>query len=168
MILKQSFGLIVTVVDKDFSDVVIEVAKANGAEGATIINARGTGIHESSSFMGINIQPEKEIVLMVVKKQIRKKVMRAILKDANISEEGHGLTFALPLGEIAGISHLFQQQKLDEKKEKQAEQAKQEKLDSEKKTESENKTENIEKKQKEKQNKNNVSEEKTDKKSKTE
>lgn len=168
MILKQSFGLIVTVVDKDFSDVVIEVAKANGAEGATIINARGTGIHESSSFMGINIQPEKEIVLMVVKKQIRKKVMRAILKDANISEEGHGLTFALPLGEIAGISHLFQQQKLDEKKEKQAEQAKQEKLDSEKKTESENKTENIEKKQTEKQNKNNVSEEKTDKKSKTE
>ena len=168
MILKQSFGLIVTVVDKDFSDVVIEVAKANGAEGATIINARGTGIHESSSFMGINIQPEKEIVLMVVKKQIRKKVMRAILKDANISEEGHGLTFALPLGEIAGISHLFQQQKLDEKKEKQAEQAKQEKLDSEKKTESENKTENIEKKQTEKQNKNNVSEEKIDKKSKTE
>ena len=162
MILKQSFGLIVTVVDKDFSDVVIEVAKANGAEGATIINARGTGIHESSSFMGINIQPEKEIVLMVVKKQIRKKVMRAILKDANISEEGHGLTFALPLGEIAGISHLFQQQKLDEKKEKQAEQAKQEKLDSE------NKTENVEKKQTEKQNKNNVSEEKTDKKSKTE
>ena len=168
MILKQSFGLIVTVVDKDFSDVVIEVAKANGAEGATIINARGTGIHESSSFMGINIQPEKEIVLMVVKKQIRKKVMRAILKDANISEEGHGLTFALPLGEIAGISHLFQQQKLDEKKEKQAEQAKQEKLDSEKKNESENKTENVEKKQTEKQNKNNVSEEKTDKKSKTE
>lgn len=168
MILKQSFGLIVTVVDKDFSDVVIEVAKANGAEGATIINARGTGIHESSSFMGINIQPEKEIVLMVVKKQIRKKVMRAILKDANISEEGHGLTFALPLGEIAGISHLFQQQKLDEKKEKQAEQAKQEKLNSEKKTESENKTENVEKKQTEKQNKNNVSEEKTDKKSKTE
>ena len=168
MILKQSFGLIVTVVDKDFSDVVIEVAKANGAEGATIINARGTGIHESSSFMGINIQPEKEIVLMVVKKQIRKKVMRAILKDANISEEGHGLTFALPLGEIAGISHLFQQQKLDEKKEKQAEQAKQEKLDSEKKTEKENKTENLEKKQTEKQDKNNVSEEKTDKKSKTE
>ena len=168
MILKQSFGLIVTVVDKDFSDVVIEVAKANGAEGATIINARGTGIHESSSFMGINIQPEKEIVLMVVKKQIRKKVMRAILKDANISEEGHGLTFALPLGEIAGISHLFQQQKLDEKKEKQAEQAKQEKLDSEKKTEKKNKKENLEKKKKKKQDKNNVSEEKTDKKSKTE
>ena len=120
MILKQSFGLIVTIVNQGYADKVIDAAKSCGTEGATILKARGTGIHESNTFMGINIQPEKEVVLMIVKKQIRKKVMRAILKQADVAAEGNGLTFALPLGEIAGITHLFQEQKAEEKKERQA------------------------------------------------
>lgn len=114
MIIKQSFSLIVTVVNRGYSDNVINVAKENGAEGATILSARGTGVHETGTFFGVNIQPEKEVVLIVMKKQLRKKVMRAIVLYNNLNKEGMGICFSLPLDEVAGVYHLFQKFKKQE------------------------------------------------------
>lgn len=107
MFLKQDFSLIVAIVSKGFCDVVISASKQAGAEGATIINARGSGIHEQDTFLGVAIQPEKEIVLILVKKAIRKKVMREIVKNCGMTDEGRGMVFSLPVDEIGGISHLL-------------------------------------------------------------
>lgn len=107
MFLKQEFNLIITIVDRGFSDPVIKAAKSAGAEGATIITARGAGIHETDTFMGVAIQPEKEVVMTLVKKLIRKKVMREICKSCGLTDEGKGMCFSLPVDEIGGISHLM-------------------------------------------------------------
>ena len=107
MFLKQDFNLIITIVEKGFSDPVISASKSAGAEGATIITARGAGIHENDTFLGVAIQPEKEIVMILVKKTIRKKVMRAICKQCGLDDEGKGMTFSIPVDEIGGISHLM-------------------------------------------------------------
>lgn len=107
MFLKQDFNLIVAIVSKGFCDVVIDASKRAGAEGATIINARGSGIHEQDTFLGVAIQPEKEIVLILVKKITRKKVMREIVKSCGMTDEGRGMVFSLPVDEIGGISHLL-------------------------------------------------------------
>ena len=107
MFVKQDFNLIVTIVDKGFSDPVIAASKTAGAEGATIITARGAGIHENDTFLGVAIQPEKEIVLILVKKAIRKKVMREICKTCGLTDEGKGMTFSIPVDEIGGINHLM-------------------------------------------------------------
>ena len=107
MFIKQDFNLIVTIVDKGFSDPVIAASKTAGAEGATIITARGAGIHENDTFLGVAIQPEKEIVLILVKKAIRKKVMREICKSCGLTDEGKGMTFSIPVDEIGGINHLM-------------------------------------------------------------
>ena len=107
MFLKQEFNLIITIIEKGFSDPVISASKSAGAEGATIITARGTGIHENDTFLGVAIQPEKEIVMILVKKAIRKKVMRAICKACGLDDEGKGMTFSIPVDEIGGISHLM-------------------------------------------------------------
>lgn len=107
MFVKQDFNLIVTVVEKGFSDPVIAASKTAGAEGATIITARGAGIHENDTFLGVAIQPEKEIVLILVKKAIRKKVMREICKACGLTDEGKGMTFSIPVDEIGGINHLM-------------------------------------------------------------
>lgn len=118
--IRQSFSLIITVVDVGFSEKVIEASKVAGAEGATIIKARGTGVHENQSIMGIPIQPEKEVVLILVKKSIRKLVMREIVKTSNLTTEGKGLTFSVPVDEVAGVNHLFHsfKKKKDQKVEK--------------------------------------------------
>ena len=106
MYLKTDLSLVVTVVASGFSNQVMEAAKNAGAEGATIFNARGNGIHETDSILGVSIQPEKEVILIVVRKNIRKKVMREICKNSGLNEEGKGLVFSLPIDEIGGVSHL--------------------------------------------------------------
>ncbi|GEM_PF-213372 len=108
MFLKQDMNVIITVVTRGFADKVMEAAKSAGAEGATIFNARGNGIHESDTILGVSIQPEKEVVMIVVRKNIRKKVMRAICVDCGMNEEGRGLCFSLPIEEIGGVNHWME------------------------------------------------------------
>ncbi len=116
LILKQKFSLIITVVDNGFSETVVNASRENGAEGATIIKARGTGVHETDSVLGVVIQPEKEVVLTLIKKQDRKKVMSAIVKANKLNQQGQGICFSLPLEEVAGVAHLFQLLKPQKKK----------------------------------------------------
>ena len=111
MIFKQEMALIITVVHEGFSSNVIEAAKSAGADGATVLQGRGTSIHEKESFMGVDIQPGKEIVLVVVKKSQRKSVMKEIVKASNLSTEGKGLTFCVPIDELAGAPHLIKKNK---------------------------------------------------------
>jgi nitrogen regulatory protein PII len=105
--------LIITVVNRGFSDYVVETAREAGATGATIINARGTSIHETEKFLGVAIQPEKELVLILVRKNDRNKIMSEICAAANLNEEGKGLCFSLPVSNLKGVAHLFDKTKKD-------------------------------------------------------
>ena len=107
MLIKQDMSLIVTIVNKGFSDPIITTAKGAGAEGATIISARGSGAHEEEKVLGVAIQPEKEMVLILVRKSIRKKVMRDICKACSLTDEGRGMTFSIPIDDVGGIAHML-------------------------------------------------------------
>ena len=102
----SNFELLVTIVNRGFSDDVMDAAKAAGARGGTILHARGTGVHEESKFFGISIQPEKDMVLILVTKDQRAEIMKAICVGAGLNTEGRGLTFSLPVADVAGIVHL--------------------------------------------------------------
>jgi len=110
---KIKFDLILTVVNRGFADVVMDAAKSQGAHGGTVLYARGAGIHEAEKFFGISIQPEKEVVLILVKNEQRKLIMQAIYKKAGFDKEGRGLSFSLPVDDVCGIVHM-----MDEFKEK--------------------------------------------------
>jgi len=120
MIFKHGFALIFTIVDAGFSGKVLEASRKAGAEGATLLNGRGRGVHESSSFMGVSIQPDKEIILILVKKSIRRNVMKEIVRSCNLATEGKGMTFCVPVDEVAGVQHLLtrkqQQEDVNEQK----------------------------------------------------
>lgn len=111
MVKKYEYDLIITVVNRGFSDYVVESAREAGATGATIINGRGTSEHERDNFLGISIQPEKELVLILVKKVERNKIMTEICANSNLNQEGKGLTFSLPVSDLKGVAHLFTKKK---------------------------------------------------------
>ncbi|MFA6860139.1 MAG: P-II family nitrogen regulator [Clostridia bacterium] len=112
---KYAFDLIVSVVNDGFSDYVVETARNAGASGATIIKGRGTSIHETDKFLGISIQPEKELILVLVKKEDRNRIMTEICASAHLNEQGKGLCFSLPVSNMQGIAHLLvNSQKEDE------------------------------------------------------
>lgn len=113
---KEQMCLIVTIVATGFATDVVEASKNAGADGATILSGRGTSIHENTKIMGVQIQPEKDVVFSLVKKSIRKKVMKEIVRVCNLNTSGKGITFCLPVDEIAGAPHLFKKHKKEDLK----------------------------------------------------
>lgn len=105
----REFDLIITVVNRGFSDHAIDASKAAGANGATVLYARGTGIHEVEKFFAISIQPEKEVILTLVRHKKTKDVMHAIIEASGLQTEGKGLCFSLPVDEVAGIGRWLKQ-----------------------------------------------------------
>lgn len=100
------FDLIITVVNRGFDDVVMDAAREAGATGGTVLNARGTGTHEAEKFFGISIHPEKDVILILTKREDKKQIMHAIRNKAGLNREGKGLSFSIPVEEVCGIVHM--------------------------------------------------------------
>jgi nitrogen regulatory protein PII len=103
------FDLIVTVVNKGFAEEVVNAAKKAGAEGGTIINGRGTGIHENMKLFGIPIEPEKEIVLTIIDLTKTENVLIAIRNAVDLNKPGMGVAFVLEIEKTVGICHLLKE-----------------------------------------------------------
>lgn len=100
----DKFELIVCIVNSGFSDVVMDAARACGARGGTKINARGTARQEAETAFGISIHPEKEIVLILVKDDIRDAILHAIYKAVGLNSPAQGIAFSMPVDETAGLT----------------------------------------------------------------
>ena len=107
------FELIVSIVNRGHSDDVVTGARNAGANGGTIIYGRGTSNHERDSIMGISIEPEKEIVMTLTKREDKTKIMNGICESGNLEERGAGICFSLPVSQVRGISSLKQTQPED-------------------------------------------------------
>ncbi len=95
--MENSQELIICIVNAGFSQNVMEAARNAGAKGGTVLRARGSANPESEEFFNINIQPEKELVMILVPKGIKDEVERAVYKDAGIAAEAKGIIFSLPV-----------------------------------------------------------------------
>ncbi|WP_277680345.1 P-II family nitrogen regulator [Gracilibacillus dipsosauri] len=104
---KILYDLIVTIVNKGDSDKVVDASKKAGAEGGTIINGRGTGIHEQAKLFNILIEPEKEVVLTLITRDKTDTVLDAIHKEAELNTPGKGIAFVLEVEKTVGINHLL-------------------------------------------------------------
>jgi nitrogen regulatory protein PII len=97
------YEMIICVVNTGFSDAVMSAARACGARGGTVINARGTANPEAESFFKITIQPEKEIVMIVVPTAIKDDILHALYKDVGLNTPGQGIAFTLPVDAAVGL-----------------------------------------------------------------
>lgn len=102
--MEQKYELIFTILNRGFSDVVMDGARQSGATGGTIITARGTASKETEKLLGLTISYEKEIVLILAPKEKRNNIMTAICKCAGLNTEGKGITFSMPVDDVMGIT----------------------------------------------------------------
>ena len=105
----HDFDCIVTIVNKGHTDPIIKASRQAGAEGGTILPARGIGIREAIKILGIAIEPEKEIILTLVQRKISTQVLEAMVEAGKLEKPGVGIAFVLPVSAVAGISHLATQ-----------------------------------------------------------
>ncbi len=99
----SSYELIVTIVNKGGAEKAVEASKKAGAQGGTIVFARGTGNHEQVKLFGITIEPEKELVLTLVDRKKTAKVLDAIVEEVDLNQPGKGIAFVLNVEKVAGI-----------------------------------------------------------------
>lgn len=102
-----SYDLIVTIINKGFSEDVVEASKKAGAEGGTILFGRGTGIHEHAKLFNIIIEPEKELVLTLIDRKKTDDVLHAITAGLNLNKPGKGIAFVVEVERAIGITHLI-------------------------------------------------------------
>ena len=92
------------IVNSGFSEHVMEAAKEVGARGGTVLHARGTANKEAEQFFHITIQPDKEIVMILVTADIKDAVLHAIYQQAGLKSEGQGIAFSMPVDDVVGIA----------------------------------------------------------------
>ncbi len=91
------------IVDKGKAELAVDAATRAGATGATIIGARGSGIHETGTLFHMHVEPEKEIVLMVLKRETAQAVAAAVKDALAIEEPGNGILFVHDVSSVFGL-----------------------------------------------------------------
>jgi len=99
----SGYKVIFTIVDKGNAELVIDAARKAGSKGGTIINARGSGIHETEKFFNMEFSPEKEIVLMLAEETIIEGIVSSIKKEINIDDPGNGIIFIQDVHRTYGL-----------------------------------------------------------------
>jgi nitrogen regulatory protein PII len=98
------YQAIVVVVDRGKAEYVIDAATKAGSKGGTIINARGSGIHETKRLFLMDIEPEKEIVLILSKTETVDAIVSSIREELKIDEPGNGIIFVQDVNRTYGLA----------------------------------------------------------------
>ena len=99
----ENHEVIFAIVNAGFAEDVMDVARENGVRGGTILNARGVVKEDAARFFGITVHADKEILMMVVEKNIRDRVLNAIYKEMGMAKKAKGIAFSLPVSDVAGL-----------------------------------------------------------------
>lgn len=94
---------ITVIVEKGKAEYVIDAATEAGSKGGTIINARGSGIHETSKLFSMHIEPEKEIVMILSEQESTEAIVASIRKKLKIDEPGNGIIFIQSVNNTYGL-----------------------------------------------------------------
>ena len=96
--------IIMCIVNSGFSETVMDAARELGARGGTVIRARGTANAEAEKLYGIAIQPEKEIILILVDSGLKNDILHALYKAVGLKTPGQGIAFSMPVESVVGLS----------------------------------------------------------------
>ena len=99
----MQFKLIMAFVKPNITDKVVDAMKKAGATGATIISARGTGIHEAKTFFGLSIEDQTEIIVFLVESHVVENLMKVIQKAGEFEKPSTGIAFVLPVEHVIGM-----------------------------------------------------------------
>ena len=100
---KFEHQVVICIVNNGFADEAMDAARDVGARGGTVLSARGTANLEAEKAFQIQIQPEKEIIMILVMNEIKDAVLHALYKSVGTHTPAHGIAFAMPVDNVVGI-----------------------------------------------------------------
>ena len=99
----MKFSIVIAIVSETLEDTAIDVAKANGAGGVTLLKGRGIGLNEHKTFFGLTYERSESVLLFILEKRTSVKVIKALTRELKLEEQGNGLVLTIPIEHLAGI-----------------------------------------------------------------
>jgi len=101
------FKLIIVMVEDDKSDAVLDAAREAGATGATVLNqARGEGIRPQKTFLGLNLEARRDVLLLLVEEHCSRRILERIAEVGGFdSSPGTGIAFQIDVEDAIGVRH---------------------------------------------------------------
>ena len=82
----------------------MDAAREAGATGGTVLHATGTARVDAEKAFGIIVQPQKEIVMILVDVKIKEAVLKSLYEAVGLQTAGQGIAFTLPVAEVVGLT----------------------------------------------------------------
>lgn len=99
----HALKMVVAIVQRGKADEVVGAAIKAGAPAATVVFGRGQGMRERLGPLGIAIQPEKEIILIILEEWLSEQVLKAMVSAGNLDKAGIGFVFTVPVERAIGF-----------------------------------------------------------------
>lgn len=101
------FKLIIAFCDDDKTVDVMQAARTAGATGATIIpNARGEGLKPATTFFGLALETQRDVLLLLVEEHLARPILETIERTGRFdSSPGTGIAFMIDVEDAVGVAH---------------------------------------------------------------
>lgn len=105
------FKLIIAFVEDTKTEDVIKTARENGATGATVLNnARGEGLNQKKTFLGLSLDIQRDMVFMVVEEHLSRTILEAIAEAGDFAdgEDGQGIALQIDIEDVIGVTNQIE------------------------------------------------------------
>lgn len=104
------FKLLLAFVEDTKTEMVLDAARDAGATGATVINhARGQGLNQKTTFLGLTLEVQKDVLLFVVEEHLSRDILETIAKVGEFDQaSGQGIAIQIDIEDAVGVTHQME------------------------------------------------------------
>ncbi|WP_133406828.1 P-II family nitrogen regulator [Parashewanella tropica] len=105
------FKLIIAFVDDHCTDSIMDAAREAGATGATVINhARGEGLVQKKTFMGLTLDVQRDVILFLVEEHRSRHILETINEVGKFdTDSGQGIAIQIDVEDAVGVAHQVEE-----------------------------------------------------------
>lgn len=97
------YELLAVIVNNGMSERMIHAARGGGARGATVLHARGSGVHRIEKFFSLGIEPEKEVLIIVSEESQTESIIAALTEEVDFNTPNSGILFTFDIEQVTGL-----------------------------------------------------------------
>ncbi len=99
------FKLLVVFVEDRKTDTIMNAARESGATGCTVIHhARGEGLNKASTFLGMSLATQRDVLLMLVEEHLCRRILEHISEVGEFdAKPGTGMAVQIDVEDAVGI-----------------------------------------------------------------
>ena len=100
------YELLVVIANHGYSDLIMDAARGAGAAGGTLIHATTLNNRKAEQLIGVTLQQETEVLMILTRREGKLAIMRAVQETAGLKTDAGGVLFSLPVDNLIGVGSM--------------------------------------------------------------